>query len=326
MTLAMIPESSMVPSTSPALPMAAGETASSAVATQARAQVEARYMVALARPRSLMAVRMRLLEACRRPRFAEASRYAKPVGGQKVVGWSIRFAEEVARALGNVLVESAVVFDDTEQRILRVMVTDLEGNVSYPTDVAVRKVVERNQVRAGQTVVGQRTGSRGQTVYLVEASDDEILNKQNALVSKAMRTGLLRVIPADILEECEEQVIETLRQGDAADPHGTAKKIADKFYALGVMPDRLERVLGNALNAITPAEVQLLRELYATLAEGEATWGEIETTFAAPAVDKETAVGIEAVRQKLAKRKATATTKADDADENPPQAESEAAA
>ena len=53
---------------------AQGETASTAAAVQAKTQVEARYMMAMHNPRSLMQFRQRLLDACKRPRFAQTAR------------------------------------------------------------------------------------------------------------------------------------------------------------------------------------------------------------------------------------------------------------
>ena len=128
-------------------PVETAETASTAVAVQARAAVEARYKMALMRPRSWDEVRVRLLAACKRPGFAETARYAKPVGGKSIEGPSIRFAEEALRAMGNAYVETMVVFDDDERRIVRVTVTDLEANLSYPHDITLRKTVERRRLK-----------------------------------------------------------------------------------------------------------------------------------------------------------------------------------
>ena len=290
----------------PSMALAAnGETASTAAAVQAKTQVEARYMMAMHNPRSLMQFRRKLLDACQRPRFAQTARYAKPVGGGKVVGWSIRFAEECARALGNLLVESAVIYDDPNIRIVRVMVTDLEANLTYPTDVTVAKTVERSSIKAGQTALRTRVNSGGKPVYIVEATDDDILNKQNALVSKAIRTAVLRVVPGDILEEAEEEVARTVRRDDAQDPAAKAKQIADAFYSHGVMPDQLERVLGHPLAQVTPAEVTMMRTWITAIKDGEASWRDIEAEFGAvkSSDDKPASTGTAALKDRLSARK-----------------------
>lgn len=268
------PGASLAPS--PAMLPAAGETASTAVAAQAKAMVEARYLMALGRPRSWMEVRQRLLETCRRPGFAAVARYAKPIGDRKKIeGPSIRFAEEALRAMTNVLVEAVIVFDDDEKRIVRVNVTDLEANLSYPSDIVLSKTVERSKLREGQKAIRARTNASGNMVYLVEATEDDLLVKQNAQQSKTIRTGALRILPADIQEEAMEVVLDTLRKEDARDPKESAKRIADLFYRHGVSASELEAFLGHKLEMITSAEVSLLRAIYTALKEGEATWADV---------------------------------------------------
>ncbi len=254
------------------------ETASTAVAAQARASVEARYLVAMKNPRSWDTVRVKVLAACKRPGFAEAARYSKPVGAKSVVGPSIRFAEEALRAMGNCYVETMVVFDDAERRIVRVNVTDLESNLSYPQDLLIAKTVERSRVRDGQTILGRRQNTKGETVYILEATEDDLLVKQAALTSKAIRTGALRLLPSDIQEEAMEKVAETLMKEDAHDPAAARKRMCDLFYTLGVEPNDLVEYLGHELPQTTPAELNLLRTIYQALKDGEATWADVLET------------------------------------------------
>jgi len=62
--------------------LAAQETASAYVAAQAKAVVEARYVMALRRPRQWDQVRQDLLKECKRPSFAnnKSAYYRKPIG------------------------------------------------------------------------------------------------------------------------------------------------------------------------------------------------------------------------------------------------------
>lgn len=258
---------------------AEGETASSAVAAREKAAVEARFLVALHRPRNPDTARVRILNACKRPRFAEGAKYAKPVGGSKVVGPSIRFVEEALRQWGNIDIQTPVVFDDDERRIVRVSVTDLETNTSFSSDVTLTKTVERRNPKNGDEIVRQRTNSTGQTVYIVRADEDAFLNKQNAGISKAIRNNGLRVVPSDVVEEAMDEVEETLHNEDAKDPSATRKRLTDAFYALGVMPEHIAALLGHALESMTPAELTLLRTIYTALKDNETTWAEALATF-----------------------------------------------
>lgn len=248
------------------------ETAASAVAAQATAAIQARYVMALKRPRDWDGVRVTLLKDCRRPGFAAVARYAKPVGGSKVVGPSIRFAESAIRSMGNLLPEVSTIFDDDEKRIVRVGLTDLESNVSYGKDVTIAKTVERSFLKDGQKALKTRINSSGKPVHVVAATDDDLLNKENALVSKALRGHALRLLPGDILEDCMAQVVLTLQNEDAKDPDAARKKLIDAFAALNITPANLKEYLGHEVGSSSPAEIDDLRSVYVAIKEGEATW------------------------------------------------------
>jgi len=249
------------------------ETSSSALAAQAKANVEARFIVALKRPRSWLAVREAILNECRRPRFAQVARYHKPIG-RGVEGPSIRFAEAAMRCMGNLLVETATVFDDAEKRIIRVSVTDLESNLTIPKDVTIDKTVERSQLKDGQTPLNVRTNSRGQRTYIVAATEDDLLNKENALVSKAMRTSALRLLPGDILDEAMDLVIKTQNDEDARDPAAARKNLVDAFSRIHVTTVMLADYLGHSVDQLSPDELAELRALGLAIKDGEAKWSD----------------------------------------------------
>lgn len=252
---------------------ALAETASTAVAAQATAAVQARYVLAMKNPRDLDDVRVRLLKECKRPGFAEVARYRKPVGAG-VEGPSIRFAEAALRCMGNVMPEVATIYDDPKKRIIRVTVTDLEANLTYSQDVVVEKTVERSKLRNGQVPVAVRTNSGGYKTYIVEATEDDLLNKQAALVSKALRTLALRVLPGDILDECMAQVLATMEARDKADPDAARKRLVDAFVAIGVKPSDIKTYLGHDLASSSPAEIAELRAVFAAIRDGEGTWAD----------------------------------------------------
>ena len=157
------------------------ETASTAVAAQAKAMVEARYVMALQRPRNWDQVRQDLMKECRRPSFAhnKSAYYRKPIG-QGVEGLGIRFVEVALRCMKNVLVETTMIFEDETKEVHRVSVTDLESNLTYPLDVRVSKTVERSKPMDDGSFISMRKNSYGKAVYTVPATDDDLLNKRAA--------------------------------------------------------------------------------------------------------------------------------------------------
>lgn len=253
------------------------ETSATAVAATARALVEARYVMALQRPRSWDDVRSKILRACDRTRFAEAAMYAKPVGGRSIVGLSVRFAEEAVRSMGNLDVSTPVVFDDKDKCIVRVTVTDLEANAIYSHDVTVVKTVERRSLKQGQAALGIRENSVGQTVYLVKATDDDIANKTNALISKALRNNVLRLLPADIQEEARDRIEKVMHAETAKDPDAARKRVLDSFAQVNVKPKDLAELLGHDVDQCSPAEIEHLRGIKQAIRDGETTWHAVIT-------------------------------------------------
>jgi hypothetical protein len=264
-----------VPAAAAAVPVAAGETSSSAIAAREKAAVEARFLVAMNRPRNFDNAFARLMTACKRPAFAKVARYAKPVGGKSVTGLSIRFAEEAANLWGNIDISSFLVFDDDERRIYRTVGTDLETNATHAVDIMIEKFVERRQTRDGMEVVGQRQNSSGQVVFKIRATEDDLLVKVNNQIAKSRRNVILPLIPADVRDECEKQILDTMGNRDAEDPEGARKDIVLAFHGLGVAATQLVDLLGHPLEQLNPAELALLRSYYTALKDGEATWGDI---------------------------------------------------
>lgn len=249
-----------------------GEVAISAMAAKAKAEVEAKFVIALQRPRNIMDARASILAACKRPGFAETARYRKPVGGNQTIdGLSIRFAETAIQAMRNITVDTSTIWEDDEKRTVRISVTDLESNLSYGKDVTIAKTVERRRLKDGQDAVSKRTNSTGQTVYIVAATEDEIANKVSSQESKVIRNCGLRLIPQDILDEAEQTIISTLENG-GTDPAQDVKKISDAFSVIGVRPSDLESYLGNSLASISKKQLTELRAIYAAVKDGEASF------------------------------------------------------
>lgn len=250
------------------------ETAGSAAAAHAKALVEARYIMALRRPRNEEEVRQKLLKECQRPSFAGVAIYRKPIG-QGIEGPSIRFAEAALRMMGNITVETTTVYDDREKRIVHVTVTDLESNLPYAQDVTVEKTVERRQAKKGDEVLRTRQNKQGDMVYVIVATDDEILNKQNALLSKTIRTLGLRLVPGDLIDEALYIVRQTRQKEDAQDPDAAKRRLFDAFNEQGVSAAELAKWLGHPGEKLTEKERSDLRGIYAALRDGETSWREV---------------------------------------------------
>jgi ferritin-like protein len=249
------------------------DVASSSAAAHARAMVESRYVMAMRNPRNMDQVRQDLISECRRPSFANnpSAFYKKPIGSG-VEGLGIRFVEVALRCLKNVVVETKMIFENESIEVHNVAVTDLESNITYPMDVKVTKSVERSKPDSDGSYLSVRMNSYNKPVYTIAASDDDLLNKRAALISKAIRTLGLRIIPGDLQDEAEQIIKQIRRDQDAADPEAARKKIVDSFSEYGVKAKDLVEYLGHDIGQCTPAQLSDLRALYGALKEGETTW------------------------------------------------------
>ena len=298
------------------------ETAGQVLAAQAEAEVKAAYWVALQRPRDLDDVRQKMLKECRRPGFAKVAVYHKPIGAG-IEGPSIRFAEAALRAMGNVVVQTPTIYDDEHKRIMRVSVFDIESNTAYRQDITIMKRVERQRLANNQVPISSRTNSYGKVTYLVPATDDEILNTQNALVSKAIRTLGLRLVPGWIIDECLTTAKQVMAEADTQDPDAARKALFDAFDEVGVGVGQIKAYLGHDGGKLTPKELSELRGLFAAVRDGETTWREAmdgregkpdaqagQAQTQAQPQEPSKAKGAAAVKEQIKRKQATETTAA----------------
>ena len=262
------------------------ETAA-AVAT-ARAEVEAAYVVALRRPRDIENVRLRVLGSCKRKRFAQSALYSKPVGSKAITGLSIRAAEELIRQMGNIRISVICTYEDETVRRVKVGATDLETNAGFSQEITIQKTVERKNA-SGREVLSSRKNSYGDFVHVVRATDDEMLTKEAAMVSKIIRNHGLRLMPGDILEEVLDQVQATLKS-KGADTKADADKILEAFHDYGIMPADIRNYFGGPIKSLSAADVQELRSMFVAIKDGEAKWADF---VAAKAEDKAKSDGVE---------------------------------
>lgn len=261
------------------------ETSGAAMAARAKAQVESAYIVALQRPRDLMRVRQKVLDACTRPRFAESALYRLPRRSfnretrqwetVNIEGPSIRFAEEVLKGLGNIWVDNPPLYDDETKAIYAVNVTDLETNITLSTSYVVRKTIERRELRKGEVAIDERVGSDGSTVYIVTASEGDIEAKKNAQFSKARRNLVLQLFPGDLMEEARERIDATRRGEHAKDPSAARKQLVDGFGRLQVTVAQLAEWLGHPVDQMTQEEWLALRDIGTAIKDGDTRWADV---------------------------------------------------
>lgn len=256
------------------LQMKQNEIAARAAAAQAEAMVKAKFFMAMQQPRNLDVARQRILKHCKRTEFATAAVWEREIGGEVKAGLSIRWVEMALNEMGNVDHGEQTLYDDEDVRRITVYVTDLERNSTFSRDVTIAKTVERRYA-GKREVLGERLNSNGKKVFIVRATDDELLAKQNAWCSKALREIGKKVIPADIQEEARKQCDQTRRAGIQQDPDGARNRVIDAFAELNVSVEDLVEYLGHDIGKASAAKIEHLRGLYVSIKEGDQEWVEV---------------------------------------------------
>jgi len=281
-------------------------SATAQASAMARSRVEAAYLVAMRRPRQIDDVRTMVLKECQRKGFAQKALYSLPIGGEPIIGPSIRLAEAFARLMGNMESKAITLYEDDDKQLIEVAVTDFESNTAYSEQFTVEKVIERRRLKKNQKPVSSRLNSYGDRVYLVRATERDFTAKRRAEISKAMRTCILRHVPDDIKDEAIGQARATIASGAAKDPDAYRRQLVDAFADIGVRAADLRDYLGHGLDGASPHELAELRAVYQTVKAGEANWRECVSAKTGVLSDEESdphAVLKETIRQKLASQK-----------------------
>lgn len=171
------------------------EVVSSDVAITAsdRAALDVQITTAKAYPRSISKFRETVQElACLDQETAESMFYTLPRGGKKILGPSVRFAEIVQFAWGNIRSETCIVAIDDTHLTAQGTCFDLERNVAARIQVK-RRITDKN---------GKRF------------NDDMIVTTANAASSIALRGAIFKVIPFSLAKPIYEKAMKTASGGE----------------------------------------------------------------------------------------------------------------
>lgn len=256
----------------------AGPSAAMVAAAQsAKAQIECAYMAAYSNPRSYFAAEQAVVKACENPAFAEKVEYVLRYGNTTITGPTIRLAELVRREWRNIFTTERVMHDDDRQMIIQVTAMDLETNSIETAEIIVGKTVERQYLKKGQEPLSERQNSKGETVYLVKATESELDAKRKALISKALRNAIFRLVPAELVQKALATARQTIARADAADPKDATRRLISCFEEQGVSIEKIEKYIGHTLEKSTGADVKKLRTVYKQMLDGE-TWDDLTDT------------------------------------------------
>jgi len=215
------------------------------------AEVQARMVIAKRFPRDTVRAMDAIKNSCARKGLAEKAVYVYAKGGQDVSGPSIRLAEAIAQQWGNLDVGVLVRETTAEESLVEAFCWDLE------TNVRVSKVFTVPHVR--QTKHGQKPLTDPREVY------EHVANNG----ARRLRACILGVIPGDVTEAAVEWCNATLKASCDVGPE-SQKKMLEVFKKIGVTREQIEAKIQRRVDAIQPAQMIMLRNIYTAINDGVA--------------------------------------------------------
>ena len=261
---------------------------------QARENTEVMALVLSAKrfPRDQRACMDKILLDFTRPTLAAEAQYAFARGGQNISGPSIRAAEAMRRQWSNLSAGwrevSRTVGEDG------VGVSEIEA---YCVDY------ENTDRESIQFVVRHWRDTRQGGYKLKEERDIYELCANQA--QRRKRACILAMLPGDVVEAAMNQAEATLKTTADVTPAGVAK-LVEAFAPFGVGKEQIEKKLQRKLDSIVPAQVVMLRKIYASLRDGmssPAEWFEGAAATTGDLPPKGTSTSIDALSKGGGKKK-----------------------
>lgn len=248
---------------------------------QQRENAETLAMVAMAKrfPRDVIGNTDKILNAFTRPTLAERASYQFSKGGTDVNGASIRAAEAIAQMWGNLSfgfkeISRGVGADGVTYSEVEAFCWDMEAGNRQPLQFIVRHWRDRKNGK-GYVITDERD------IY-------ELIANQ---AQRRKRACILALVPGDVVEAAMAQADVTLRTKADTSPEGMAKMV-DAFAPFGVTKEQIEKRIQRRLDSIQPAQVVMLKRIYASLRDDMSTvadWFDVVEPVAAPAPEPKAA-------------------------------------
>lgn len=220
---------------------------------RAIAEVQASMAIAKRFPRDEFTAYNRIMTACKRKSLADNAAYAYPRGGTTVTGPSIRLAEVLANAWGNIDYGYREVGSGADYTDVEAYAFDKESNTRSCRTFRVKHI--------RSTKLGNKSLSDPRDVYELVANQ----------ASRRIRACILQIIPGDVTEQALLECEKTIKQAGGGVPiQDRARNMAAMFLEYGVTVDMIEQRLGHKLDAIIEQELIQLGKIYNSIKDGAA--------------------------------------------------------
>lgn len=215
-------------------------------------EVQGAIFMAKQFPRDEYAAIGRIERMCERSSLAEQATYSYPRGGKQVTGPSIRLAEAIAQAWGNIDCGVIELENKNGASELMAYAWDLE------TNTRVTKMFKVKHVRDTKKGSSALTDSRD--IYEATAN----------FGARRLRACILSVIPGDVVERAVEVCKETVTNKDKTPIADRIKKLEKAFKELKITKEQLEEYAQRNLNEFGKEEIFTLQGVYKAIRDGQA--------------------------------------------------------
>lgn len=228
--------------------------ASSIAKSRVASEVQAAVFMAKRFPRDENAALARIAQTCKRKGLAEKALYTYPKGGQNVSGPSIRLAEAIAQAWGNMQAGVVELEQKPGESLCMAYCWDVETNFRDTKIFTVPHAI--------QTKKGLKPLTDPREIY-------EHIANQGA---RRKRACILSVIPKDIVDAAIDECQRTL-SGSYKEPLiDRLRKMVNVFQSeLSVPLSAIEKYIGYKLDSFTEMDMVTLRGVYTSIKDGNSS-------------------------------------------------------
>lgn len=212
-------------------------------------EVQAAVIMARRFPRDKTQAISRIMEDCSRKGLAQKAVYSYPRGGTTVTGPSIRLAETIARAWGNMdcgvveLERRASVGNLPGESTVQAFCWDMETNTRVTKTFTVAH--RRDTKQGGKSLTDERD------IYELVANNG----------ARRLRACILAIIPIDVVEQAVEECEHTMTTGHSKPLIDRVRDVVLEFKKIGVTQEMIEKRFGHKIDVTTEIELVKLHQI-----------------------------------------------------------------
>lgn len=235
-----------------------GSTSKSLSEAREIAAIQGKIFMARQFPRDMEEVKKKIQASCSRPSLASGAVYQYARQGTTVTGPSIRLAEVLSLAFGNIESSTEVLDQDDERSIVKVWAWDYESNRQSSRTFVVR---HERDTRGGKKKL---------------SDNRDIMEQINNIAARNRRACILELIPIDYQELALNTCEQTLKSNVTL-TQNTINDMLDAFKNnFGVTRGQIEKRIQSNAESISIGKFLELRRIYASINDGV---GKIEDFF-----------------------------------------------